>query len=430
LNSHVSTKTTLRGSKKEMKIHHHFKADREGDLNAMVVDGVSVEDLQALPFVESIRPNMVKRATEYSWGLDRIDQASLPLSLTTYAPAFAGCGVDVYIIDTGLDTTHPEFQGTGNGRTVSNIYNAYGRIKSNTDGHGHGTHCSGTVGGNTVGVAPCANLFGLKVLSDKGYGDSISTIAALDLVKQRHLSKENAKTVVSMSLGGGCDVADCSQDSTVLKVQELASYGIISAVAAGNEYADAQFSSPAAAPDATTVAASGRDDTSAWFTNYGSAVDIYAPGVDIVSSCSTKVKSCRNGGGYETMSGTSMATPHVAGIYAQQLKHFADSGVKQSWSTMADVRLLQNSILCDAVPDAVTNRPADTIGTLAQMASPSAGCLNPAETSPRPSRSPTIAPTRRPTTSPTLRPTRTPTTQTSRRPTATRTTKPTRRRKN
>ena len=130
-------------NKKEFKIYNSFKS--KNGLNALVLEGLSIEDIKSMPGVMSVSPDIPVYADEYSWGIDRSDQRNLPLDQATYSPAFAGCGVDVYLLDTGLDAGHAEFSDSGNGRLVQNIWNGFGDVTANTDGNGHGSHCGGRV---------------------------------------------------------------------------------------------------------------------------------------------------------------------------------------------------------------------------------------------------------------------------------------------
>jgi subtilisin family serine protease len=227
------------------------------------------------------------------WGLDRIDQRNRPLSLT-YTYANTASSVYVYVIDTGIDAAHSEFEGR-----ATNVYDAFGG--SGNDCHGHGTHVAGTIGGKTWGVAKKANLRGLRVLSCSGSGSTSGIIAALDWLRANRTNP----AVANMSLGGGFSSA------LNTAVNNLANSGVFVAVAAGNENMNACNRSPASASAAFTTAASTKTDARASYSNHGSCVDGYAPG--------SSIRSAWIGSGTTEsaiLSGTSMASPHVAGVAA------------------------------------------------------------------------------------------------------------------
>jgi cerevisin len=182
------------------------------------------------------------------------------------------------VLDTGVDCDHVEFAANEYGRVCENIYNAYGDSTTNTDGQGHGTHCAGTVGGNTIGVAKGANIYGMKVLSDSGSGQNSDIIDAMNTVIDLHNSKAGAKSVMSMSLGGGCANAYCEADPSMTAVQNSVDAGIVVSIAAGNSGCNACFSSPAAAPNAITVGAMAKTDEESYFSNNGQCIDMWAPG--------------------------------------------------------------------------------------------------------------------------------------------------------
>ncbi|HWL35213.1 MAG TPA: S8 family peptidase [Frankiaceae bacterium] len=237
------------------------------------------------------------------WGLDRIDQRARPLS-GTYTWASSGAGVRAYVIDTGIRYTHADFGGRAvHGTDVSATPNG------GIDCHGHGTHVAGTIGGSTYGVAKGATLVGVRVLDCAGNAPVTNVIAAVDWVTADRLTTGAlSPAVANMSLGGGrFDALDLAVRGSILA-------GRISyAVAAGNEAQDACNVSPARTPEAMTVGATDSSDRAAGFSNWGSCVDWYAPGVGVTSA------GAGSNTGTATMNGTSMASPHVAGVAAQYL---------------------------------------------------------------------------------------------------------------
>jgi subtilisin family serine protease len=240
-----------------------------------------------------------------TWGIDRIDQRDLPLS-GTYTYTATASSVRAYIIDTGIDAGHGQFGGR-----ASNVYDAFGG--NGNDCNGHGTHVAGTVGGSTYGVAKAALLRGVRVLNCSGSGSISGIVAGVDWVRANHIKP----AVANMSLGGG---ASSSLDTAV---QNLSNAGVFVAVAAGNSNANACNYSPARAAYNTAiagVAASDRNDYKASFSNYGSCVDLYAPGVSITSAWIGSGTTETN-----TISGTSMASPHVCGVGALYKGTYGDA---------------------------------------------------------------------------------------------------------
>ncbi len=233
-----------------------------------------------------------------SWGLDRIDQTAKAGDKKYNYPDSAGEGVTAYVIDTGIRTTHKDF----GGRATSG-FDAVDNDDSADDGNGHGTHVAGTIAGTAHGVAKKAKLVAVRVLDDNGSGTTEQVVAGIDWVTQHH----SGPSVANMSLGGGADEA---LDEAVRRA--IAS-GVTFAVAAGNESADAGKGSPARVPEAITVASSTIDDEQSSFSNFGSVVDLYAPGSDITSDWKDSDTATK------TISGTSMATPHVVGAAAVYL---------------------------------------------------------------------------------------------------------------
>jgi len=272
-----------------------------------------------------------------SWGLDRIDQRSLPLNSTFTATA-KGAGVDAYIVDTGIYASHSEFTG----RTASG-FTAVADGNGTNDCNGHGTHVAGTTAGTTYGIAKSATLIPVRVLDCTGSGSTTGVIAGLDWIVTNHVTGKPA--VANMSLGGGTSTA---LDTAV---QNVINDGVVMAVAAGNSSANACNSSPSRAPNAITVGATGAfnigetTDSRSGYSNFGTCLDIFAPGSNIVSSWMGSTTATN------TISGTSMATPHVAGVAAVLFGRYPTS-------TPAEIAtMLRNSATPNVVLAAGTGSP-------------------------------------------------------------------------
>src|SRR5262245_6216095 len=235
-----------------------------------------------------------------TWGIDRIDQHALPLS-GTFTYTRTGAGVKAYIIDTGIRFTHSQF----GGRAIKGV-DEVTIGGSAADCNGHGTHVAGTVGGSTYGVAKGVTLVAVRVLGCNGSGSTSGVIAGVDWVTGNHAAGQPA--VANMSLGGGASTAlDNAVNNSIAD-------GVSYAVAAGNSNVSACGSSPARAPAAITVGSTTSSDARSSFSNYGSCLDLFAPGSSITSAWYTSDTATN------TISGTSMATPHVAGVAALYLQ--------------------------------------------------------------------------------------------------------------
>jgi subtilisin family serine protease len=258
--------------------------------------------LAADPAVSSVEQNQRVHvdATQSSapWGLDRIDQAALPLSGTYTYPDTAGTGVTAYVIDTGVRITHAQISGR-----ASYGYDAVDGDTTASDGNGHGTHVATTIAGSTYGVAKKAKIVAVRVLDNAGSGTTAGVVAGIDWVTANH----SGPSVANLSLGGGASTA---LDTAVRN--SIAS-GVTYAVAAGNSSANASSYSPARVTEAITVGATTSTDARASYSNYGSVLDIFAPGSSITAGWYTSDTATN------TISGTSMATPHVAGAAAVYL---------------------------------------------------------------------------------------------------------------
>jgi serine protease len=280
-----------------------------------------------IPIIQVAKPSYAKA----SWGLDAIDVGSRDV---------IGSGVNIYVQDTGVRTTHVEFYGRGvpalDVTSSSPVECVDGATTCAVDRQGHGTHCAGTTSGNTYGVAPGAKLYAIKTLSDSGSGARSWQYTGIEYV----INKAKKPAVLSMSLGGK------GKDDDYDTIMESAvNAGVVVVVAAGNDNSDACDFSPAFAAKAITVGATERGDKRAYYSNYGTCVNIMAPGSDIKSAWYNSDTASKS------ISGTSMACPHVSGAAALLFERFP-SGT----ATEIREKLLEEAEK-DRIPDIMPNDP-------------------------------------------------------------------------
>jgi len=277
----------------------HFRYDRALKGFAATIPAQALEQIRRNPSVLFIEQDMTMEASVTqsgaTWGIDRIDQRTLPLS-GTFTYSQTASGVFAYIVDTGIRSTHTEFST----RVLAGRNFVSGK-NTTEDCNGHGTHVAGTVGGTKYGVAKGVRLIPVRVLGCNGSGTNSGVIAGVDYVA-KDVGRRPA--VANMSLGGGISTALDAAVSNAIAA------GVTFVVAAGNSNADACLSSPARVPSAITVGATSDVDARASFSNWGNCLDIFAPGVNITSAWSSGNTAV------STISGTSMAAPHVAGVAA------------------------------------------------------------------------------------------------------------------
>ena len=324
----VDAKVKDKAAKHAAKVARTYKHALKGFAGELSAE--AVEALRSDPEVAYVEADqeMTIDATQTGavYGLDRIDQRGLPLS-GSYTYTATGGGVRAYIIDTGILTAHTQF-----GTRASNVYDGFGG--NGQDCNGHGTHVAGTVGGTTYGVAKGALLRGVRVFQCSGSSSNSTIIAGIDWVTGNHIKP----AVANLSLGGGFSQA--TNDA----VTRLANVGVFVAVAAGNSNQNACNYSPASAPVVTTVAASTSTDAKASYSNFGGCVDLYGPGSAITSAWYTSTTATN------TISGTSMATPHVAGVAALYKAARGDAG-----QSTIDAWLKNNATL-----NTITGNPTGT----------------------------------------------------------------------
>ncbi|WP_204163915.1 S8 family peptidase [Nocardioides solisilvae] len=320
----LSTKVRGQGA----KVTHTFSRALDGFAGRL--NAKALETLRADPRVAYIEPDLPvsisETQTPATWGIDRIDQRALPLN-NSYTYGTSGSGVTAYVIDTGIRASHAELSGR-----VRSGYTAINDGRGTTDCNGHGTHVAGTIGGETYGVAQDVSLVAVRVLDCNGSGSNSGVIAGVDWVTSNHAA--GAPAVANMSLGGGASTA---LDTAV---RNSIADGVTYALAAGNDSgANACNGSPSRVTDALTVGSSTQTDARSSFSNIGSCLDLFAPGSSITSAWHTS-DSATN-----TISGTSMAAPHVAGAAALYLQG----------NRSASSATVNNAIVSAATTGVVTN---------------------------------------------------------------------------
>ncbi|KAJ9085188.1 hypothetical protein DSO57_1016341 [Entomophthora muscae] len=304
-----------------------------------------LKKIKAMPEVEAVEEDQVVKAfsrqSNAPWGLARLSSGGTISKnsrdlVYTFDPS-GGKGVDVYVIDTGININHPEFEG----RAVWGANFIDG--SPNIDENGHGTHCAGTIASKAFGVAKSATVVGVKVLDAQGQGMNSQIIAGIEWVIRNRRSGRGS--VINMSLGSSHSM------STNSAVRAAVRAGIVVSVAAGNDNADACNTSPASEPSVITVGASNVYDARASFSNWGRCLDVFAPGQDILSTW--------NQGYSNTLSGTSMASPHVAGLAAYFMSmggQTTPSSVEQMIKAYAQKNLLTN---VNSSPNLLINNGAE-----------------------------------------------------------------------
>ena len=315
--------------------------DIEEDKTIKLPKPIVGEQSEGFLYVQKTGDKGFQMKLNMPWHLDRIVKRDLPLDNSFKYSQLNSChrnnDVDIhtYIVDTGIDVNHHEFEGR-----ASWLANFAGD-NTDTDCNNHGTHCAGLVGSKSYGVCKDAKLFAVKVLNCEGSGSYSGILSGLEFVHKRHQEQlknnSNVKSIMSMSLGGGFS-------STINKAVEalIKSDSMYVVVAAGNEDYDACKTSPASARGILTVMASDKYDNRAYFSNYGKCADLYSPGVDILSTIP--------GGKTAVYSGTSMSTPNLVGVLNHYLDQFPSLNMKG----------VKDKMMSDATKNHMVGNPKNT----------------------------------------------------------------------
>lgn len=307
------------------------------------IDDKVLDEIRSLPDVEYVEQEAVFTINTYvsqssaPWGLARLSSKTKGKTTYTYDDS-AGAGTCAYIIDTGINTAHTDFGGRAT--WLAN----YAGDGLNSDGNGHGTHVAGTVGGTTYGVAKKTKLYAVKVLDSNGSGSTSGVIAGMNFVASDSQTRSCPNgTVANMSLGGSYSASSNSAAAAMVKA------GVFLAVAAGNDGKNAANYSPASEPTVCTVGATTSADAIASYSNYGTLVDIFAPGSSILSAWIGSTTATN------TISGTSMATPHITGLAAYLLTLL---GKKTPAALCSYIASTANSGVITGIPSGTVNKLA------------------------------------------------------------------------
>eukprot|EP01006_Ploeotia_vitrea_P028640 TRINITY_DN61302_c0_g1_i1.p1 TRINITY_DN61302_c0_g1~~TRINITY_DN61302_c0_g1_i1.p1 ORF type:complete len:405 (+),score=40.97 TRINITY_DN61302_c0_g1_i1:53-1267(+) len=331
----------------DMQTHHVFENLAEHGFvgYSARLSKIGLNFLLKQDIIESIEEDQMrylydcqKQTDNVDWGLTRTNVHNFTSSRSGYEYQYTtgstGADIDAYVIDTGIYCDNNDFKNKKAGTCTfgfSAVTNIFGQVDE-TDGNGHGTHVSGTIAGQTYGVAKEANLIAVKVMSDKGSGSSSNILAGIDWVVG-NVKKTNKVSVANLSIGGG--FSQTENDA----IKSATDANIVMVVAAGNEDSDACDTSPASEPSAITVAASDDKNKRASYSNWGSCVDVFGPGSDITSTWIDSPDATN------TISGTSMASPHVCGVAAKIRSHDPSLTVSE----------VTNKIINDATTDAISD---------------------------------------------------------------------------